>query len=87
MGGQPFTTIEIDLPENAILALYTDGLIEAPGQDIEDGLAAVRAELRREPVQLEETADRMLSSLLPDLPHDDTVLVLARVRRTPRDES
>ncbi|MER5465445.1 SpoIIE family protein phosphatase [Streptomyces sp. NPDC002668] len=87
VGGQPFTTIEIDLPENAILALYTDGLIEAPGQDIEDGLAAVRAELRREPVQLEETADRMLSSLLPDLPHDDTVLVLARVRRTPRDES
>ncbi|WP_326647668.1 MULTISPECIES: SpoIIE family protein phosphatase [unclassified Streptomyces] len=86
VGGQPFTTIEIDLPENAILALYTDGLIEAPGRDIEDGLAAVRAELHREPVQLEETADRMLSSLLPDLPHDDTVLVLARVRRTPRDE-
>ncbi|MFF0062573.1 SpoIIE family protein phosphatase [Streptomyces sp. NPDC005279] len=86
VGGQPFTTIEIDLPENAILALYTDGLIEAPGQDIEDGLAAVRAELHREPVQLEETADRMLSSLLPDQPHDDTVLVLARVRRSPHEE-
>ncbi|MFD9220281.1 SpoIIE family protein phosphatase [Streptomyces sp. NPDC060064] len=83
VGGHPFTTIEITLPEDAILALYTDGLIEARGQDIEEGLAAVRAELRRASGQLEETADRMLSSLLPDPPDDDTVLVLARVRRSP----
>ena len=60
VGGQPFRTIEITLPEDAILALYTDGLIEARGQDIEEGLDAVRAELRRAPGQLEETADRML---------------------------
>ena len=56
VGGQPFRTIEITLPEDAILALYTDGLIEARGQDIEEGLEAVRAELRRAPGQLEETS-------------------------------
>ncbi|MGW7368523.1 SpoIIE family protein phosphatase [Streptomyces sp. NPDC054841] len=81
VGGHAFGTIEIDLPEDAVLALYTDGLIEARGRDIEAGLDALREELRRECDQLEATADRILSSLLPDPPNDDTVLVLARVRR------
>ncbi|WP_406306931.1 SpoIIE family protein phosphatase [Streptomyces sp. NBC_00885] len=86
VGGHRFRTIEITLPEGAVLALYTDGLIEARGKDIEVGLAAVRAELRGASGELEETADRMLASLLPDPPDDDTVLVLARVRRTPRNQ-
>lgn len=81
IGGHAFTTTETELPEGAVLALYTDGLIEARGQDIEDGLDAVRAELRGAGTSLEATADRILSHLLPDPPDDDTVLVLARVRR------
>lgn len=86
VGGHRYRTIEITLPEGAVLALYTDGLIETRGKDIEVGLAAVRAELRGASGQLEETADRMLASLLPDPPDDDTVLVLARVRRTSRNQ-
>ncbi|MFD3438963.1 SpoIIE family protein phosphatase [Streptomyces sp. NPDC058685] len=82
VGGHPFRTIETDLPDGAILALYTDGLVEVRGHDIEEGLAAVRTELRQVPDQLETMADRMLSRLLPDPPSDDTVLVLARVRRS-----
>ncbi|MFF3245929.1 SpoIIE family protein phosphatase [Streptomyces sp. NPDC002870] len=83
VGGHPFRTTEIDLADNAVLALYTDGLIEARGRDIEEGLDAVRDELRRDSDELEGTADRMLSNLLPGPPDDDTVLVLARVRRSP----
>ncbi len=82
VGGHPFRTIEIDLPDGAILALYTDGLVEARGRDIDEGLTAVRAELRQAADDLETTADRMLSRLLPDPPDDDTVLVLARVKRS-----
>lgn len=85
VGGRPFRTIEIELPGNAILALYTDGLIEARGRDIEVGLEALRAEPGRAPGSLEARADRILASLLPAPPADDTVLVLvlARVHRAP----
>ncbi|MEU9030361.1 SpoIIE family protein phosphatase [Streptomyces sp. NPDC048383] len=87
VGGFPFRTAEIELPEHAVLALYTDGLIESRGRDIEAGLDALRAELGRPagPADpLEAMADRVLASLLPDPPADDTVLVLARVHRVPR---
>lgn len=83
VGGCPFRTIEVELPADAILALYTDGLIETRGGDLEVGLKALRAELGRAPGTLEATADRILASLLPTPPSDDTVLVLARVRRAP----
>ncbi|OEJ28507.1 protein kinase [Streptomyces agglomeratus] len=81
VGGQPFATTEAHLPEGAVLALYTDGLIEARGRDIEEGLDAARAELSGECGDLEAAADRMLAGLLPGPPDDDTVLVLARVHR------
>ncbi|MGW7005829.1 SpoIIE family protein phosphatase [Streptomyces sp. NPDC054933] len=81
VGGCRFRSTEIDLPQGATLVLYTDGLIEAPGRDIEDGLDALRAELRRTPDSLDATADRVLARLLPNPPTDDTVLVLARVCR------
>ncbi|MET9604278.1 SpoIIE family protein phosphatase [Streptomyces sp. NPDC006512] len=86
VGGFPFRTTEIELPERAVLALYTDGLVEARGRDIEAGLDALRAELGRPggpQDTLETTADRILANLLPDPAADDTVLVLARVRRAP----
>lgn len=81
VGGVPFLTTEAELPEGATLALYTDGLIEMRGQDIDAGLEALRAQLRGNVDSLEEAADRILGNLLPDTATDDTVLVLARVRR------
>jgi PAS domain S-box-containing protein len=84
VGGHPFTTTEIALPDGAVLALYTDGLVESRGRDIDEGLAAARAVLSSATDGLEETADKMLSALLPGSPGDDTVLVLARVHRRPR---
>lgn len=83
VGGFPFRTTEIELPAHATLALYTDGLIEARGRDIEAGLEALRTELGGEPGALEEMADRILANLLPTPPADDTVLILARVHRAP----
>ncbi|MEY9988657.1 PAS domain S-box-containing protein [Streptomyces sp. V4I8] len=84
VGGHPFGTTEIALPDGAVLALYTDGLVESRGRDIDEGLAVARAVLSGATHGLEETADRMLSALLTGPPGDDTVLVLARVRHRPR---
>ncbi|MGW5850523.1 SpoIIE family protein phosphatase [Streptomyces sp. NPDC055254] len=81
VGGVPFRSTGIDLPEGAVLALYTDGLVEARGQDIDAGLEALRAQLRTAAGPLEESADRILANLLPAGATDDTVLVLARIHR------
>ncbi|MFJ4467090.1 SpoIIE family protein phosphatase [Streptomyces sp. NPDC089424] len=81
VGGQPFATTEVDLPDGATLALYTDGLIEARDRDIDQGTALLRTALRGASGPLEEMADHILARLLPHPPHDDTVLVLANVRR------
>ncbi|MFD7325734.1 SpoIIE family protein phosphatase [Streptomyces sp. NPDC059875] len=82
VGGFPFLTTEIELPEGATLALYTDGLVEARGQDIDEGIEALRAQLGRATGRLEETAEDILTNLLPAEPTDDTVIVLARVSRS-----
>ncbi|MFH7598275.1 SpoIIE family protein phosphatase [Streptomyces racemochromogenes] len=81
IGGVPFRSTRVRLPDGAVLALYTDGLVEARGQDIDEGLDALRAELARAAGPLEREADRILAALLPDGATDDTVLVLARIRR------
>ncbi|MFD3543230.1 SpoIIE family protein phosphatase [Streptomyces sp. NPDC058662] len=81
VGGVPFRSADVDLPDGAVLALYTDGLIEARGQDIEAGLEALRAQLSRADGPLEESVDRILANLLPEGATDDTVLVLARIHR------
>ncbi|MFF8280061.1 SpoIIE family protein phosphatase [Streptomyces lateritius] len=79
VGGFPFDTLEIELQEGDTLALYTDGLIEARGKDIEEGIGALRTQLAVATGTLEETADGILAHLLSAAPTDDTVLVLAQV--------
>ncbi|MFI8763554.1 SpoIIE family protein phosphatase [Streptomyces sp. NPDC053792] len=79
VGGFPFGTIEIALHEGDVLALCTDGLIEARGKDIDEGLEALRTQLAGVTGTLEEMADRILTHLLPTGPTDDTVLLLAQV--------
>ncbi|WP_157873382.1 ATP-binding protein, partial [Streptomyces neyagawaensis] len=62
------------------LALYTDGLLEARGHDIDEGLARLREVLVRPAASLESTCDAVLGSLLPARPPDDVALLLARTR-------
>ncbi|MFF7760632.1 SpoIIE family protein phosphatase [Streptomyces griseorubiginosus] len=80
LGGLPFEVTEIELTEGSILALYTDGLIEARGRDIDDGLDALRKVLARPTSSLENTCDTVLQTLLPDHPADDVALLMARTR-------
>ncbi|MFJ5973178.1 SpoIIE family protein phosphatase [Streptomyces sp. NPDC093060] len=79
LGGLPFEAAEIDLPEGSLLALYTDGLIEALDHDIETGLTRLCHALAQSSASLETTCDTVLEALLPaDRPHDDVALLLAR---------
>ncbi len=78
LGGLPFEAAEFELPEGSLLALYTDGLIEARDHDIEAGLTRLRDALARPAPSLEATCDAVLEALLPARPPDDVALLLAR---------
>ncbi|MDN0197792.1 SpoIIE family protein phosphatase [Streptomyces sp. S.PNR 29] len=78
LGGLPFESTEIELPEGSLLALYTDGLIEERGRDLDDGIDALLQVLARAGPSLESTCDTVLQALLPDRAADDVALLLAR---------
>jgi PAS domain S-box-containing protein len=79
LGGLPFEAADFELPEGSLLALYTNGLIDAADRDIDVGLAQLRFALSKAPTRpLEEICDIVLRTVLPDRPTDDVALLLAR---------
>jgi serine phosphatase RsbU (regulator of sigma subunit)/anti-sigma regulatory factor (Ser/Thr protein kinase) len=80
VGGLPFESTELDTPEGAVLALYTDGLVEARDLDVDAGTAALCAALAAPAGSLEDVCDNVLKALLPERPADDVALLLARTR-------
>ncbi|MBO8190137.1 SpoIIE family protein phosphatase [Streptomyces oryzae] len=82
LGGHPFETTELHLPEGARLVLYTDGLIESRDRDIDTGLEILRTVLERTAGSTpEETARTVADSVMPAHPSDDVALLVARIRR------
>ncbi|MET8684997.1 SpoIIE family protein phosphatase [Streptomyces sp. NPDC004732] len=81
LGGLPFESLEIELPVGSLLALFTDGLVEARDRDIDHGLDALGRVLGDRNASLEELCDRAVAELLPSGPTaDDTALLLVRTR-------
>ncbi|GAA1144176.1 MULTISPECIES: SpoIIE family protein phosphatase [Streptomyces violaceusniger group] len=85
LGGLPFETTEMELPEGSLLALYTNGLIDGRDREIGEGLETLREALSRSAPSLEALCDNILRALLPARPEDDVALVLARTRALPAD--
>ncbi|MFE0700842.1 SpoIIE family protein phosphatase [Streptomyces sp. NPDC058872] len=78
-----YQTVEIPLPPGAVLVLYTDGLVEVPGKDIDDTTRSFVRHLARTRVH---DLDRLAQSLLrhaehPARNHDDIALLLLRPLR------
>lgn len=80
LGGMPFETLHLQLPEGSQLVLYTDGLIEDRSRDIDTGLELLRATLAHPARTPQETCDTVLDALLPAHPKDDIALLIARTR-------
>ncbi|MGW5334586.1 SpoIIE family protein phosphatase [Streptomyces bauhiniae] len=77
VGGVPFGTLEVKLPEGSLLALYTDGLVETRYDAIDVGLHTLCRTLQNATGSLQQTCD----SLLDTVDHtsaDDVALLLAR---------
>ncbi|MGW5353115.1 ATP-binding SpoIIE family protein phosphatase [Streptomyces sp. NPDC004031] len=80
IGGLPFEAAELRLAEGSLLAFYTDGLVKAPGADVDSAMETMRALLTTSGRPLEETCDLLLRTLLPSPPADDVALLLVRTR-------
>ncbi|MBO4252746.1 ATP-binding SpoIIE family protein phosphatase [Streptomyces griseorubiginosus] len=86
VGGLPFETTELELPEGSLLAFCTDGLIEARDRDVGLGLDRLCDALSRPVPSLDVTCDAILKALLPDSPADDVALLLVRTRALHADQ-
>ncbi|MFJ7292444.1 SpoIIE family protein phosphatase [Streptomyces collinus] len=80
VGGLPYESTEVVLPEGSLLALYTNGLIETPDRDLDTGVDRLRAALARPAASLDALCDTVLADLLPQRPADDVALLIARTR-------
>ncbi|MFF1381541.1 SpoIIE family protein phosphatase [Streptomyces sp. NPDC058308] len=81
LGGLPFESMEIELPVGSLLALFTDGLVEARDRDIDHGLDTLGRVLGDRHASLEELCDRAVAELVPGgSTADDTALLLVRTR-------
>ena len=80
LGASPagYQTADIDLSPGSVLALYTDGLVENPQQDIGTGMTRLAAALAAGPAQsLDKLCDSVLATL-GEGARDDIALLLAR---------
>ncbi|QFR00109.1 SpoIIE family protein phosphatase [Streptomyces phaeolivaceus] len=96
VGGEPFEEVEVELPEGALLALYTDGLVESRHHPLDEGLQAFVGALT-DPAQpptalrsdtprsLEDVCDHVLNTLDTHHGEDDIALLMARVQGLPED--
>ncbi|MFD1669821.1 SpoIIE family protein phosphatase [Streptomyces calvus] len=87
LGGLPFESAALRLPPGSSLVLYTDGLVEDRHRDIDEGLELLRRALADSAGGPEETCDRVLEALLPERPHDDVALLVARTRTLGEDRT
>ncbi|WP_455354129.1 SpoIIE family protein phosphatase [Streptomyces sp. SYSU K217416] len=78
LGGLPFESAELHLPEGSRLVLYTDGLVAGRDLDIEAGLQRLRRALSHSDHPPQQTCDELLDLLVPADLHDDVALLVAR---------
>ena len=81
-GEEEFPETRLDLVPGETMVLYTDGLVEQPGSDIESGMEALAAAVSSGPPQAEALADHLSEQLWERWgPGDDVALLV--LRRSP----
>ncbi|MFF3689520.1 SpoIIE family protein phosphatase [Streptomyces sp. NPDC002187] len=87
LGLVPFESVTLELPENSVLALYTDGLIETRNQDIDAGINRLATALAQPGLALEDLCSAAVDTLSCEASSDDATLLLARTRQLGPDQA
>ncbi|MCF3130184.1 SpoIIE family protein phosphatase [Streptomyces olivochromogenes] len=80
LGLVPFESVTLQLPEDSVLALYTDGLIEDRNQDIDTGMQRLGTALAQPGLPPDELGASVVDTLSASAPGDDVTLLLAQTR-------
>jgi GAF domain-containing protein/anti-sigma regulatory factor (Ser/Thr protein kinase) len=81
LGASPLGTYRSDthpFPTGSAVVLYTDGLVEARGRSIDDGLDRLR-EIVRDSGDLEELCTAVVDQMVPEARPDDIAIAAARI--------
>ncbi|MGC4982658.1 SpoIIE family protein phosphatase [Streptomyces sp. DT193] len=78
LGGMAFESREIELEENSLIGLFTDGLVAGAHYDMELGMAQLGELLARPDPDLEALCSAAVRQLVPVPQPDDIALLLAR---------
>ncbi|WP_351231656.1 SpoIIE family protein phosphatase [Streptomyces sp. NPDC002133] len=80
LGGLPFQSTRITVPEDSVLVLYTDGLIHSHSLDADEGVQRLLDSLVDPRTPLEDLCDAAVGNLWADRagPGDDAALLVAR---------
>ncbi|MEZ0091116.1 SpoIIE family protein phosphatase [Streptacidiphilus sp. EB129] len=79
VGGVPFASVELTVPKDSLLVLYTDGLVESRTEDIDVGTKRLCAVLEHPYSSVEEVCDRVVDTLERGQEPDDVALLVARL--------
>jgi len=86
VGEGPISSRTFEIKDGSLFVLYTDGLVESRGRDIDDGLKQLQSVFRpasvREP--MEALAQEALAGVSSDRHRDDVALLIARLARIDR---
>ncbi|MET8003141.1 SpoIIE family protein phosphatase [Nonomuraea glycinis] len=86
LGGSPFETTEVELPEGSRLILYSNGLVVNDHEyDARTRAERVRGALGQAGGSAEQTASAILNAVPRDDRTDDITLLVARTRALPQD--
>ncbi|MEU4212943.1 SpoIIE family protein phosphatase [Streptomyces sp. NPDC026206] len=72
----PVTTVELDPGET--LLLFTDGLVEQPGSDLDEGMQQLTGIVREGPYELQKLADMLCEAVGERVGEDDMAVLLLR---------
>ncbi|HEX6522880.1 MAG TPA: PP2C family protein-serine/threonine phosphatase [Streptosporangiaceae bacterium] len=83
LGTEIYREAAVALPPGAVLALFTDGLVESRTRAFDQGILALQTVLSTSCEDLEATCDALIGTLA-DHYEDDVTVVLARIPAAPR---
>ncbi|MFJ9407167.1 SpoIIE family protein phosphatase [Streptomyces sp. NPDC101393] len=87
LGGEPYETLEVQLPPDSRLVLFTNGLVTDRDRDYATGLDLLHRTLEQLPdAGPDETCRRVFDAVAPSRPSDDIALLVARTRLLDRSQ-
>ncbi|MFC9974738.1 SpoIIE family protein phosphatase [Spirillospora sp. NPDC127200] len=86
-GGAAIESREFTVEDGSVFVIYTDGLVENRGRDIDDGLARLRGIFGPDTIDrpMEDLAKATLAGVYADHHRDDIAVLISRLRRLPED--